>query len=248
MRLLIYQYLLISLSLISIHVQAQEQHFSSGQQQTVLVELYTSEGCSSCPPAEEYLNTLIQHPQLWTVYVPVAFHVDYWDYLGWRDPYAHVVYAKRQSWYAKQRNLRTVYTPAFVVNGKVWRPGWLNRELPKAGSQSGELKVTVNGKQLTASYIPFSTQTEKLTLNIAILGMNLVSHIQAGENTGRTASHEFVVVGYKTLDSNDNHWITSLPEPHYTDAREYAIAVWISRSDDPAPLQAVGGQLPQFIE
>ena len=248
MRLLIYQYLLISLSLISIHVQANEQHFSSGQQQSVLIELYTSEGCSSCPPAEEYLNALKHHPQLWTAYIPVAFHVDYWDYLGWRDPYAHMTHAKRQSWYAKQRNLRTVYTPAFLVNGKAWRPGWLNRELPKAGLQGGELEVTVNGKQLTASYNPLGTQREKLRLNLAILAMNLVSHIQAGENTGRTASHEFVVVGYKTLDSNDNHWITSLPELHYTAAKEYAIAVWINRSDDPTPLQAVGGKLPQFID
>jgi hypothetical protein len=248
MRLLIYQYLLISLSLISTHVQAKEQHFSSGQQQTVLIELYTSEGCSSCPPAEEYLNALKHHPQLWTAYIPVAFHVDYWDYLGWRDPYAHMTHAKRQSWYAKLRNLRTVYTPAFLVNGKAWRPGRLNRELPKSGLKGGELEVTVNGKQLSASYNPPGTRTEKLTLNIAVLAMNQVSQIQAGENTGRTASHEFVVVGYKTLDSTDNHWKTSLPALHYTAAEEYAIAVWLNRLYDPTPLQAAGGKLPQFIE
>ena len=248
MRHLINKYLLISLSLMSLHVQAEEQNFNSTQQQSVLIELFTSEGCSSCPPAEEYLNALKHHPQLWSVYIPVAFHVDYWDYLGWRDPYAYMAHAKRQYWYAKQRNLRTVYTPAFVVNGKAWRPGWINRELPKIASQSGELKVTVNGKQLTASYIPLRPLTEKLTLNIAVLAMNLVSHIQAGENTGRTAQHEFVVVGYKYLDSINGQWADNLPELHYKAAREHAIAVWISRPDDPTPLQAVGGQLSQFIE
>lgn len=248
MRHLINKYLLISLSLLSFPVQAAEQSFNSTQQQSVLIELFTSEGCSSCPPAEEYLNGLQHHPQLWSAYIPVAFHVDYWDYLGWRDPYAHKVHGERQSWYAKQRNLRTVYTPAFVVNGKAWRPGWLNRELPKIAGQSGELKVTVNGKQLTASYIPLSSQNEKLTLNIAILGMKLVNHIQAGENTGRTASHEFVVVGYKTLQSDNNHWLTRLPELHYTAAREYAIAVWVNRPSDPSPLQATGGPLPGFIK
>jgi len=245
MRLLIYKYLLISLSLVSIHVQAEERHFISGQQQTVLVELYTSEGCSSCPPAEEYLNSLKQHPQLWTAYIPVAFHVDYWDYLGWRDPYAHVAHAKRQSWYAKQRNLRTVYTPAFVVDGKAWRPGWLNRELPNIKSLGGELEVSINGKQLSASYIPLTDQSERLTLSVAVLGMNLVSDIKAGENTGRSARHEFVVVGYKTINSNNGHWATSLPALHYTAARQYAIAVWVNRLNDPTPLQAVGGQLHQ---
>ena len=245
---IIHKYLLISFSLISFHAQAKEIHFTSGQQQTVLVELYTSEGCSSCPPAEKYLNALKQHQKLWQVYIPVAFHVDYWDYLGWHDPYAHAKHGKRQSWYAKQRNLRTIYTPAFMVNGQAWRPGWLNRKLPDKGNLGGELQVSLNGQQITTSYIPHNRNIETLTLNIAVLGMNLVSHIQAGENTGRTASHDFVVVGYKTLDSNDNYWITSLPELYYTEAREHAIAVWVNRSGDPTPLQATGGLLPQFIE
>ena len=248
MRNLIYKYLFISFCLVSLNVQAKEFHFSSGQSQTVLVELYTSEGCSSCPPAEKFLNALKQHHQLWKVYIPVAFHVDYWDYLGWRDPYAHPEHARRQSWYARQRNLRTVYTPAFVVNGQAWRPGWLNRELPANGNQGGDLKVSLNGQQLTASYIPDTSQLEKLTLNIAVLGMDLVSRIQTGENAGRHALHEFVVVGYKNLTSNNNQWKSSLPELHYTAVREYAIAVWINRPANPTPLQATGGPLPGYLE
>jgi hypothetical protein len=231
--------------LTSISVYAEEITLSSSQQQTFLIELYTSEGCNSCPPAEEYLNGLKQHQDLWHVYVPVAFHVDYWDYLGWRDPYADAAHAKRQSWYAEQRNLRTVYTPAFVVNGKAWRLGWFNRELPKNGNPGGELMVTINGKHLTASYASVSPSAEKLTLNIAILGMGLVSHIETGENAGRSARHEFVVVGYKTINSNNGHWATSLPTLHYEAAKQYAIAVWVNRVNDPTPLQAVGGELHQ---
>jgi hypothetical protein len=236
-------YMLFMLASISAH--AEEITYSSGQQQTLLIELYTSEGCNSCPPAEEYLNSLKQHQNIWRVYIPVAFHVDYWDYLGWRDPYADAAHAKRQSWYAQQRNLRTVYTPAFVVNGKAWRPGWFNRELPKNDKPGGELKITINDKQLTASYTPVTSFAEKLTLNIAILGMDLVSHIEAGENTGRSARHEFVVVGYKTINSDNGHWTTSLPALHYESARQYAIAVWVNRVNDPTPLQAVGGELHQ---
>ena len=229
--------------LASISVYAEEITFSSGQQQTLLIELYTSEGCSSCPPAEEFLNSLKQHQDIWRVYIPVAFHVDYWDYLGWRDPYADAAYAKRQSWYAQQHNLRTVYTPAFVVNGKAWRRGWFNRQMPKNGKSSGELKITINDKQLTASYTPVTSFAEKVTLNIAVLGMDLISHIEAGENTGRSARHEFVVVGYKTINSNNGHWATSLPKLHYEAARQYAIAVWVNRLNDPTPLQTVGGEL-----
>ncbi|MCW9023236.1 MAG: DUF1223 domain-containing protein [Gammaproteobacteria bacterium] len=94
---------------------------SSGPTQTSLIELYTSEGCSSCPPAERFLNKLQHHKQLWTQYVPLAFHVDYWDYIGWEDKYAHPAFTKRQSAYARQKNLKTIYTPAFVVNGQSWR-------------------------------------------------------------------------------------------------------------------------------
>lgn len=236
------------LILATVNGYAAEITFSSGRQQAVLIELYTSEGCSSCPPAEEYLNALKQDRQLWQIYIPVAFHVGYWDYLGWRDPYAHDAHAKRQSAYAKQRNLRTVYTPAFVVNGKAWRPGWLNRELPKNVNPGGELTVTVQDEQLTASYVPVTGQREQLTLNIAVLGMDLVSHIKAGENTGRTARHEFVVVGFKTLDSSNAHWVTRLPALHYSAARQYALAVWVNHVNDLTPLQAVGGELPQFNE
>lgn len=246
MRHHIYKHLLISLILVSTHVQAQEWHFTSGQQQTVLIELYTSEGCNSCPPAEEYLNGLSQLPELWRRYIPIAFHVDYWDYIGWRDPYANAVHGKRQSWYARQRNLRSVYTPAFVVNGKAWRRGWSGGKPPDSHSMSGELKVTVSGEQLKAVFVSTTPVSGTLTLNIAVLGMGLLSQITAGENEGRTARHEFVVLGYKSHNSVNTQWMTNLPSLSYIGAKRYALAVWVNREDDPTPLQAVGGDLPGF--
>lgn len=238
-----YKYLLISLFLVSIHAQAQVQHFTSGQRQTVLIELYTSEGCNSCPPAEEYLNGLRQHPELWRRYIPIAFHVNYWDYIGWRDPYAHPVHGKRQSDYARLHKSRTVYTPAFVVNGKSWRRGRFRNKLPNNHNISGNLKVTVNGEMLKAEFISVVPVAGDLSLHIAVLGVDLVSQITAGENTGRTASHDFVVVGYKSLDSINAQWESNLPSLHYTGAKRHALAVWVSRQDDPTPLQAIGGDL-----
>ncbi len=233
----------VLLVLVNVNVVAEEFSYSSGPQKTVLIELYTSEGCNSCPPAEEYLNSLKQHEDLWRVYIPVAFHVNYWDYIGWVDPYADAAHGKRQSWYAQQRNLRTVYTPAFVVNGKAWRPGWINRQLPESNESAGELKVDITGQQLTARYQPLQPVAGKLTLNIAVLGMGLTSHIKAGENKGRTARHEFVVIGYKTLVANNGFWSTRLPALLNKEATQHALAVWVSQLNDPSPLQAVGGLL-----
>jgi hypothetical protein len=68
----------------------------SGERQVTLLELYTSQGCSSCPPAERWLNTYIDNNKLWREVVPVAFHVDYWDYIGWQDTFAAAAYGERQ--------------------------------------------------------------------------------------------------------------------------------------------------------
>jgi hypothetical protein len=84
---------------------------NSGPHQVTLLELFTSQGCSSCPPAERWLNVLIEDQHLWSGIVPLAFHVDYWDYLGWQDKYAHPENGERQRAYARMGRARGVYTP-----------------------------------------------------------------------------------------------------------------------------------------
>jgi len=223
-------------------------HLNSGNHPKVLVELYTSEGCSSCPPAESFLNSLVGDEALWSRYIPVAFHVDYWDYIGWRDPYAHAAHGQRQSQYARSLGQRTVYTPAFMVNGKPWRGGLFERKLPVQGLTGGALDVKVHGSELNANYRPMEEGGDDLVLHVAVLGMGLKSQITAGENRGRAAQHEFVVVGYRTDVSASGDWKLALPRLHYDGAnKEYALAVWVSGSHNPAPLQAVGGILPEGI-
>lgn len=92
-----------------------------GPKKVQLLELFTSEGCSSCPPAEASLSRLVNDSRLWREFVPVAFHVDYWDRFGWKDPFASVEWTKRQQTYAENWKAETVYTPAFVLNGREWR-------------------------------------------------------------------------------------------------------------------------------
>lgn len=219
-------------------------HFESGVKRNTLIELYTSEGCSSCPPAEEYLNKLKNDKNLWKKWVPVAFHVQYWDYIGWKDEYASRENGQRQSRYASLKRASTVYTPAFMVNGVSWRRGIFSNSLPNENSSAENLIVSVNGKSINAVYK--TKNKSSLKLNIAVLGMNLTSKIERGENEGRTANHEFVVVGFNASVSDNLKWDMKLPELHYSKAKKYALAVWVSELNNPGPLQVVGGLLPNY--
>lgn len=219
-------------------------HFESGVKRNTLIELYTSEGCSSCPPAEEYLNKLKNDKNLWKKWVPVAFYVQYWDYIGWKDEYAPRENGQRQSRYASLKRASTVYTPSFMVNGASWRRGIFSNSLPNENLSAGNLIVSVNGKSINAVYK--TKHKSSLKLNIAVLGMNLTSKIEGGENEGRTANHEFVVVGFNASVSDNLKWDIKLPELHYSKAKKYALVVWVSEINNPRPLQVVGGLLPNY--
>ena len=95
--------------------------FTSGEQQVSLIELYTSEGCSSCPPADRFVRSLGKQDGLFSAFIPLAFHVDYWDYIGWADPYASPAFSERQRRYAQRQDISRVYTPGFFINGNEWR-------------------------------------------------------------------------------------------------------------------------------
>ena len=225
---------------------AEPLHLESGIKKNTLVELYTSEGCSSCPPAEKFLNSLKYKNELWTKWVPVAFHVDYWDYIGWKDEYASKEFGYRQSRYANLKRASTVYTPAFMVNGSSWRRGIFASTLPETNSSVGNLVVSINGEAIKANYMPLKKHNLPLKLNVAVLGMELSSHIERGENEGRTAQHEFVVVGFNSKNSNDLNWTMKLPRLHFSKVKKYALAVWVSEINNPTPIQVVGGLLPNY--
>jgi hypothetical protein len=218
--------------------------FTSGKDRAQVIELYTSEGCSSCPPAERHLNAYAQRPDLWRRYVPLAFHVDYWDYLGWKDRFAQPEFDQRQRHYVRLGRLSGVYTPAFVLNGRAWRPGVFGRIPQRDSTPAGVLHVTVDGRQIHATVQNSGSLPNHLTLHVAVLGMGLTSHIQAGENAGREARHEFVVLAHQKVTGTDGQWDTRLPD--LTDqAPRLALAAWLTTPGDPTPLQATGGYLPR---
>jgi len=223
------------------HAAAGAQVFNSGNRQTVMIELYTSEGCNSCPPAEKFLNTLTTNTDLWKKFVPLAFHVDYWDYLGWQDRYADPGHTQRQKQLAAVNSARTIYTPGFFVNGRSWRRGFF-AGLPDSDSREvGNLAVTYADGQLTAQFAPIAKAQDDLVLHVALLGMGLSTSIQAGENAGRFSRHEFVVLGQDTFTGRGYRWRGALPQRKQIPASRYALVAWLSHRGQVVPLQATGG-------
>jgi len=224
------------------------QTFESSNQRVSLIELYTSEGCSSCPPADRWLSSLADDENLWSRFVPLAFHVDYWDYIGWKDPYASKEYSQRQRRYAHQFNESTVYTPGIRKNGEEWRLWKLfgNPETKQKGD-AGKVSITVDKDGAFLASYKQSTEkqvnSDSLQLNVAILGVGISNDVTRGENRGKTLEHDFVVLGISRYASFDaNQWKGQLPESS-VEAPKYAIAVWVTEGQKLEPIQATGGYL-----
>lgn len=129
--------------------------------------------------------------------MPIALHVQYWDYIGWKDRYATRENGQRQSRYANLKRASTVYTPAFMINGNSWRRGLFSSSLPNDKSSAGNLIVSVNGKSISAIYK--SQNKSSLKLNVAILGMGLTSNIERGENEADQQSMNLLWLDLMTL-------------------------------------------------
>ncbi|WP_428608962.1 DUF1223 domain-containing protein [Sedimenticola sp.] len=230
-------------TLVSGNLLADTVRIESGDRRVNLVELYTSEGCSSCPPAEAWLNGFIKDEGLWQQVIPLAFHVDYWDYIGWQDRYAQPRFSDRQYRYQREGGIRTVYTPGVLVNGEEWRR-WFRQRPALANETVGALSLEVADNRVKARFEPVKKPAGGLRLHLAVVAFGLESDVAAGENRGRDLRHDFVVVGLNASDSTDLQWQSPLPEIKQTDAKRLALVAWVSEPERQAPLQAAGGWLP----
>jgi hypothetical protein len=224
-----------------ISAQADQIVFESKPVRTHLIELYTSEGCSSCPPAEAWMSALKNEPRLWQDFVPVAFHVDYWDHLGWRDPFASKIWTERQTDYSLRWKKESVYTPAFALDGKEWRYS----ALPAAATETpGTLKISVNGDRVVAVFKPSSDATGRYDIHLARLGFSVTADVTAGENSGRKLIHDFVVLGLTNETMKSGVKELRLPAPITSTAEpRTAVAAWVTQAGQIEPIQAVGGWL-----
>jgi len=228
-------------------VLSQTVTFKSGSRQAHLIELFTSQGCSSCPPAERWLNAWSDHPDLWKKIVPVAFHVDYWDRLGWSDIYASSRFSSRQRNYQHSGNVNAVYTPGFVVNGVEWRGYYKGARLPATEAALGSIEAVLSDKSLSIAFTFVSEREAWLLpveLNVAVLGVGITTNVEAGENARRHLAQDFVVLSHIKQLSGDGQWRLKMPDYQRPEVSRYALAVWATQPVSREVIQATGGWLP----
>ena len=248
--------LFILLGLCVLAGTASAKEYVSESKATEVIELYTSEGCSSCPPADRWLSTLKNKSELFTKLIPMSFHVDYWDYIGWKDRFAKPAYSLRQRQYVNTRAVSQAYTPQMVANSGEWR-GFISgqRQWVPNEKNVGVLKATIqdNSDAMFIRFAPyqpsFNASSQKkhsqYVLNVAILGMGLNSSVTAGENHGVHLKHDFVVLNHQkqTVAANPAQWKMDVPKIPNAGQTKSAVAIWISEPGTQKIIQAAGGYL-----
>ncbi|MCE7990466.1 MAG: DUF1223 domain-containing protein [Roseivirga sp.] len=203
-------------------------------QNAVVVELFTSQGCSSCPSADKLLSEFID--QSGDRDLPIyglSFHVDYWNRLGWKDPFSNSEFTERQYTYASKFGNRGVYTPQMIVNGKTEFVGSSKRQ---ASSAIRTALASIPSVQIAVSEISRSKNTVRLNyavddvlknaiINIALVERGISTDVTRGENRGRKLEHDNVVRDFKQRTLS-NEGKTSLNLPKDIDLKKSSIIVY----------------------
>ncbi|HZP89301.1 MAG TPA: DUF1223 domain-containing protein [Burkholderiales bacterium] len=176
-----------------------ECRFESPQHRVALLELYTSEGCSSCPPADQWFSRLRAQGIDADSAVLLAFHVDYWNELGWPDPYSQPAFTARQRGAAPRASRGIVYTPQLLLDGLDYRPGApLRQPLSAIKRQPPGARIRAS-VQRDAAEVHVRGEVDNLTggspaqVWMAVYENGLFTHVRAGENAGKRLNHDFVV-------------------------------------------------------
>ncbi len=233
-KLLLVTFLTIS----SAMVFAQEQPPQKSAEKFAVVELFTSEGCSSCPPAEANLARIKKEAEAQGVAVyPIAWHVDYWDYIGWKDPFASKQWSDRQRSYAQVWRNERIYTPQMVVNGKVEFVGSrvadsskaISDALKESHSTSLDIGFVKHApRQIILNY-SIKGDYQGKSLYVVLVESGLVSNVNAGENRGRTLHQENVARGiyYVEQARKTPAGTMSIPVPENPESRDLSVIAFL---------------------
>jgi hypothetical protein len=186
--------------------------FASGAwaETPVVIELFTSEGCSSCPPADALLVELSRkNPTNGAQLILLGEHVDYWNYIGWTDRFSSAAFSDRQNNYAKQLHLATVYTPQMVIDGHLQLVGngaaEVYRDISKAAAEPKPAQVSLQWEAQQKLHVAVQTPAaERPKILLAITEDGLSTAVGAGENGGRTLQHAAVVRQLRELGTAAN--------------------------------------------
>lgn len=247
-----YLFILLSLTLTGAASAGNVFTATSPEHRVALLELYTSQGCSSCPPTDQWVTSLKDKGLANDKLIPISLHVDYWDYIGWKDPFADPAHTKRQRDTGVRNRLRTIYTPQLVLDGKDFRRrgairstvGAITAEpsaadlMLSASYQSpralaAELRVTMDAGQYDRSNRAF----------IALVENGLETAIPKGENAGRKLHYEHVVrelAGPFKLDKSGDTLIgDTLEIGDELDRDELQLIAFVQNEEDGTVLQTV---------
>ena len=207
----------------------------------VLVELFASEGCSSCPPADDLLRQMTAYARssgkrIYTL----SFQVDYWNNLGWTDPFSSPQFSQRQQQYSNFLP-GGVYTPEMVINGKEAFVGsdegkakqYIDHYLSIPSENNITLDLDQSGNDLKINYT-CTHQNDKSVLNFALVERGLESHVTAGENNGRTLEHDNVVREFKIIVLNNVKGSIVFPKPSDNDLTRFSVIAFIQSKGDMA--------------
>ncbi|MEO5941817.1 MAG: DUF1223 domain-containing protein [Ferruginibacter sp.] len=227
---------------------------SVGQFEPVaVIELFTSQGCSSCPPADHLLaQTINEAKKKGTKIFALSFHVDYWNRLGWADPFSTKEYSERQSEYASQMQHGSVYTPQMVVNGSTEFVGSDGSRLQKALSASLNTKTEAGFKTLTATLqnneapkVKFSLEGDYkgCKINFALVALSETTSIKRGENGGITLTNENVVRQFISKTAMPDGEINFSEKPLPVNGN-VAIIAYLQRSSD---MKIIGASMATLL-
>ena len=198
-----------------------------------VIELFTSEGCSSCPPADRLLLDLAARDD--ARLFPLAFHVDYWNRLGWTDPFSDAAYSERQRAYARAVGSGRVYTPQMIVNGedefvgsrRVTAERAIQRALDVPALATVDLQATVDGSSVRIDYAVMDAPSAAV-LHLALVQTQAEQTVPRGENAGRTLRHANVVRVFETVPAESGSQVLALPDD--LDAENAAVVAYVQTS------------------
>ncbi|QCX49412.1 DUF1223 domain-containing protein [Ralstonia pseudosolanacearum] len=233
-------------------------HSKSPPHTVAVVELYTSEGCNSCPPADRWLSRATADPQRW---VPLALHVDYWNGPGWNDPFSRAAFTERQRALGDATHASTIYTPEVFVSGRELRrwadPADFSRAIKARNARPAQAEITLDATaggtqgmalQTHARFTlrPLASGAEPTVAWIALTQNGLVSHPSGGENGGVELHHDHVVrewIGPIRLNEPTTTWQGEIALPAGARPADVGLAALIERPRDAEILQATAAPL-----
>ncbi len=227
----------------------------------IVLELFTSQGCSSCPPADALLSRLGEVDEKGFLLIPLSYHVDYWNRLGWADPFSSAEWSQRQAAYARVLPGGRLYTPQLVINGRHHEVGSKGNQVEKLLAEEGQrqpaAELQVEAERMAGGRLKIGVEGRlrsavegSLTLRVALWESGLSTAVERGENARRNLANDYVVrrlksrpVGLKKAGEGLSETLTLSLDPRWR-SEDLGVAVFLQRRDTLAVVGAAVSRVP----